>query len=79
VCEIISDPSGSTISRDLFKEEPIAEDDNGSTCPATNRNGWVTEKITGLTEDDTLEQLVRAFQRKVPPQGSHEPGEPSVR
>jgi SAM-dependent methyltransferase len=31
-----------------------------------DRNGWVTEQITGLTEDETIEQLVRAFQRKVP-------------
>lgn len=31
-----------------------------------DRNGWVTEQITGLTEDDTIEQLVRAFQRRVP-------------
>jgi hypothetical protein len=31
-----------------------------------DRNGWVTEQITGLTEDDAIEQLVRAFQRRVP-------------
>lgn len=31
-----------------------------------DRNGWVTEQITGLTEDEAIEQLVRAFQRKVP-------------
>jgi hypothetical protein len=32
-----------------------------------DRNAWVTEQITGLTEDEAIEQLVRAFQRKIPP------------
>jgi hypothetical protein len=31
-----------------------------------DRNGWVTEQVTGLTEDEAIEQLVRAFQRQVP-------------
>jgi hypothetical protein len=31
-----------------------------------DRNGWVTEQVTGLTEDEAIEQLVRAFQQKVP-------------
>ncbi len=31
-----------------------------------DRNGWVTEQVTGLTEEEAIEQLVRAFQRNVP-------------
>lgn len=31
-----------------------------------DRNGWVTEQITGLTEDQAIDQLVRAFRRRVP-------------
>ena len=35
-----------------------------------DRNGWVTEQITALTEDAAIEQLVRAFQNKTPPRGA---------
>jgi hypothetical protein len=31
-----------------------------------DRNGWVTEQVTGLTENEVIERLVRAFQQKVP-------------
>jgi len=31
-----------------------------------DRNGWVTEQVTGLTEEEAIEQLVRAFQQNVP-------------
>jgi hypothetical protein len=31
-----------------------------------DRNGWVTEQVTGLTEEEAIEQLVPAFQRNVP-------------
>lgn len=31
-----------------------------------DRNGWVTEQVTGLSEEEAIEQLVRAFQRNVP-------------
>jgi hypothetical protein len=31
-----------------------------------DRNGWVTEQVSGLTEEEAIEQLVRAFQRNVP-------------
>lgn len=36
-----------------------------------DRNGWVTEQVTGLTEEEAIEQLVRAFQRN----GSREPND----
>jgi hypothetical protein len=31
-----------------------------------DRNGWVKEQITALTEEQAIEELVRAFQRQVP-------------
>jgi hypothetical protein len=31
-----------------------------------DRNGCVTEQVTGLTEEEAIEQIVHAFQRNVP-------------
>jgi hypothetical protein len=32
-----------------------------------DRTGFVSKQITALTEDDAIEQLVRAFQKHYPP------------
>jgi hypothetical protein len=40
-----------------------------------DRSGWVREQVTALTEGEAIEQLVRAFQRRVSRDGACDPGD----